>query len=141
MVPTPASQASCEAPEKTEVNTLLNRKALTAEGGCRGAYPRMTNECSVFHVFFFFPTKEGRCHSLAYLSVWEAPWCQLHVWVPGLWMLGICWGPFLEGPMKPPGKDSSCVIPPEAPESTRRTWGGRDHLLEWPGLALNPLSS
>lgn len=35
----------------------------------------------------------------------------------------------------------TCVIPPEAPESTRRTWGGRDHLLEWPGLALNPLSS
>lgn len=55
MVPTPASQASCEAPEKTEVNTLLNRKALTAEGGCRGAYPRMTNECSIqFSMFFSF---------------------------------------------------------------------------------------
>lgn len=56
------------------------------------------------------------------------------------WMLG-GWGLGREGLFSAdPISSSHPVVPPEAPESTRKTWGGRDHLLEWPGLATEASS-
>lgn len=56
------------------------------------------------------------------------------------WMLG-GWGWGREGLFSAdPISSSHPVVPPEAPESTRKTWGGRDHLLEWPGLATEASS-